>query len=384
MNCRASGEPTGTIITVSHRLGHAHSAAQTAPTLAGIGATHSAMDIFHPISSLDTNIQAISTQPPRPFSSLPSAPLESLSANETSQAPVATHTNTLEQTVVPIEQPLHRNADSIPTGDGVPPTVCFYQISCSTFLLTCTIPLSSPPATFLFPSGACTAFQPPAPAKSTPEIPVNAQTTPATVRQPSQNGTSSPVGIPKHQQKYIENVLSRLLKTREAEPFRDPVDPIAHKVPDYLNVIKDPMDLGTIERRLRQRGIKPGPPYTRIEDFVRDVKLVFQNCYTYNGDTHPVSALASKVSDQFESAMTALPSVEVRGIRLTSPIKLLTFFSPASESWPSRLAPKLDICPSRHTTTHFIDCGSRPCSGVSRSRPTRLSGRTCPSATRQN
>ena len=102
-----------------------------------------------------------------------------------------------------------------------------------------------------------------------------------------------------------------MLKTREAEPFRDPVDPVAHNVPDYLNVIQDPMDLGTIDRRLRQRGIKPGPPYTTVEEVVRDVRLVFKNCYTYNGDTHPVSALASKVSDLFESAMAALPPVEV-------------------------------------------------------------------------
>jgi len=138
------------------------------------------------------------------------------------------------------------------------------------------------------------------------------------VRQLPQNGSSPPVGIPKNQQKYIENVLSRLLKTREAEPFRDPVDPVAHNVPDYLNVIQEPMDLGMIERRLRQRGIKPGPPYTSIDEVVRDVRLVFKNCYTYNGDTHPVSALASKVSDLFEGAMAALPPipVEVSFIRL--------------------------------------------------------------------
>ena len=117
-----------------------------------------------------------------------------------------------------------------------------------------------------------------------------------------------------------------MLKTREAEPFRDPVDPVAHNVPDYLNVIKDPMDLGTIDRRLRQRGIKPGLPYTTVDEVVRDVRLVFKNCYTYNGDTHPVSALASKVSDLFESAMAALPPVEVSCIPSLNPGQILTGF----------------------------------------------------------
>lgn len=158
MYCKACGEPTGTITTVSHRLGHAHSAAQTVPTLAEIGATHPAMDIVHPISSLDTNIQATSTQPPRPFSSLAPAPLESIPAHEVPQKTVATHTSTLEQTAVPVEQPLPRNGDPIPTGDGVPQIVCFYQISYPIFLLTCTKPLSSHPVTSFTPLGSCTPF----------------------------------------------------------------------------------------------------------------------------------------------------------------------------------------------------------------------------------
>jgi hypothetical protein len=96
------------------------------PTLAGIGATHSAMDIVHPIPALDTNIQAPSTQPLRHFSNLGSAPLESLPAHEAVLKTVATHTNILEQTAAPVEQRLPKHGDSIPTGDVVPQIVCFY------------------------------------------------------------------------------------------------------------------------------------------------------------------------------------------------------------------------------------------------------------------
>jgi hypothetical protein len=151
MDCKASGEPTGTITTVSHRLGHAHPTAQTGPTLAGIGATYPAMDIVHPIPSRDTNIQATSTQPLRPFSTLASAPLESLSAHEAPHTVVSTHTNIVEQTAVPVEQPLPRNGDSIPAADRVPQTVCFYQKSYATFLLTYTMTLSGPPVTSYCP-----------------------------------------------------------------------------------------------------------------------------------------------------------------------------------------------------------------------------------------
>lgn len=38
----------------------------------------------------------------------------------------------------------------------------------------------------------------------------------------------------------------RLLRHRYAEPFKHPVDPVALNIPDYVNIIKRPMDLGTV------------------------------------------------------------------------------------------------------------------------------------------
>lgn len=41
-------------------------------------------------------------------------------------------------------------------------------------------------------------------------------------------------------------ILDKLKSNRCSGPFRVPVDPIAQGVPDYLEVIKEPMDLKTI------------------------------------------------------------------------------------------------------------------------------------------
>ncbi len=37
---------------------------------------------------------------------------------------------------------------------------------------------------------------------------------------------------------------------RNAWPFNQPVDPVALNIPDYLDVVKQPMDLGTVLKNL--------------------------------------------------------------------------------------------------------------------------------------
>lgn len=50
------------------------------------------------------------------------------------------------------------------------------------------------------------------------------------------------------------------------------------QAPDYHHVIKQAMDLGTMKYKLNS--IK----YKTAEDFVKDLQLIFTNCYTYNND----------------------------------------------------------------------------------------------------
>ena len=45
--------------------------------------------------------------------------------------------------------------------------------------------------------------------------------------------------------------LLELKKHKSSWPFRMPVDPVAQAVPDYLNTIKEPMDLKTIDRKIK-------------------------------------------------------------------------------------------------------------------------------------
>ena len=65
-------------------------------------------------------------------------------------------------------------------------------------------------------------------------------------------------------------------KHKFAWPFQEPVDAIKLEVPDYHEIIKHPMDFGTIRKRLENNY------YYSAKDCIKDFNTVFNNCYEYN------------------------------------------------------------------------------------------------------
>ena len=85
----------------------------------------------------------------------------------------------------------------------------------------------------------------------------------------------------------------------EAVPFRTPVDPTALGIPDYFDIIKKPMDMSQIKRKL------DCGQYTDPWQFVTDVYLMFENAWTYNRKTSRVYRYCSKVKNR---VLLCLPS----------------------------------------------------------------------------
>ena len=56
----------------------------------------------------------------------------------------------------------------------------------------------------------------------------------------------------------VKKILIPVMKHPQAWPFNEPVDPVRLNLPDYFDVIKNPMDLGTIKVQIRgkQSGIE--------------------------------------------------------------------------------------------------------------------------------
>ena len=71
-------------------------------------------------------------------------------------------------------------------------------------------------------------------------------------------------------------VWEKLYQHSDAPPFQIPVDPVALQIPDYFDVVKEPMDLATIKEKLNNGDYKD--PW----EFVDDVWLMFNNAWLYN------------------------------------------------------------------------------------------------------
>jgi histone acetyltransferase len=86
-------------------------------------------------------------------------------------------------------------------------------------------------------------------------------------------------------------LLSLVRKAEEQQfawPFREPVD--TSEVHDYLEVIKEPIDLSTIEKRVRK-----GEWYKSKQMLYRDLMLMVNNCKLYNDEASTYYECAVKL-----------------------------------------------------------------------------------------
>ena len=63
-------------------------------------------------------------------------------------------------------------------------------------------------------------------------------------------------------------LVCALLSRPESEPFREPLDWKALGLHDYPKIVKKPMDLGTVKKKL-EKGV-----YSGIEAVATDIRLV--------------------------------------------------------------------------------------------------------------
>ncbi|KAM3197347.1 hypothetical protein ACQJBY_072794 [Aegilops geniculata] len=95
--------------------------------------------------------------------------------------------------------------------------------------------------------------------------------------------------------KQCESILKKLMTQKFSHIFNVPVDVEKLNIPDYNEIIKHPMDLGTIKKKLDSGS------YTSPFDFAADVRLTFNNAITYNPRGHAVHDMAIQLNKMFES-----------------------------------------------------------------------------------
>ncbi|KAK5660467.1 hypothetical protein OQA88_13014 [Cercophora sp. LCS_1] len=98
---------------------------------------------------------------------------------------------------------------------------------------------------------------------------------------------------------FCADLLARMLSgpgfwTRLVGPFKEPVDPSTDGVPDYLEKVTRPMDLGTMKAKMDRR------EYTDEQEFLADMNQIFTNCYTYWTKKDAMWAACERLQKTFE------------------------------------------------------------------------------------
>ena len=97
-----------------------------------------------------------------------------------------------------------------------------------------------------------------------------------------------------HWDKAAKRILAHLSKQQGAWHFNEPVNAEALHIPDYHQIIKKPMDLGTVKQKIATCA------YTDCKEFIADVELVFTNCMLYNGEGSDFGMLAKHLKEEFK------------------------------------------------------------------------------------
>ncbi|XP_059661449.1 transcription factor GTE4-like [Cornus florida] len=153
--------------------------------------------------------------------------------------------------------------------------------------------------------------------------------------------------------KSCSNLLGKLMKHKHAWVFNKPVDAKSLGLHDYHDIIKNPMDMGTVKSKLAKNW------YKSPRAFAEDVRLIFRNAMTYNPKGQDVHIMAEQMSEFFEEKWAVIEAEYnldwryemVHGVGLSTPI-----FGKAPLPFPS--APEIRSLDRSDSMTVSVD--SRP------------------------
>lgn len=116
--------------------------------------------------------------------------------------------------------------------------------------------------------------------------------------------------------RFCEEVLTEIRKSKYYDlnaAFLQPVDPVALNIPSYHKIIKKPMDLGTMDQKLK------AGEYLNLKEFDKDFELIVKNCRTFNGEDHIITLSALKLQDLYKAEMAKKDSWMAKHAPPTAP-----------------------------------------------------------------
>jgi hypothetical protein len=122
-------------------------------------------------------------------------------------------------------------------------------------------------------------------------------------RQTSTAPNAKPFKAPTEIMAKCAAILQSLKRNSLAEPFLYPVDPKSMGVPSFYTLVKEPMDLSTVEKKLKNND------YLNSSQFVSDVRKIWKNALTSNVQGSDIFRRAQEMNRLFEEAVKELDSI---------------------------------------------------------------------------
>lgn len=120
----------------------------------------------------------------------------------------------------------------------------------------------------------------------------------------AQHSVKSKKGKLTEQMRYCSSIVKELTTKKHqtyAWPFLKPVDAQGLGLHDYYDIIKKPMDLATVKKKMDERAYRSG------SEFAEDVRQIFHNCYRYNPPESDVAKMGRKLQEVFEQKYARMP-----------------------------------------------------------------------------
>jgi hypothetical protein len=111
-------------------------------------------------------------------------------------------------------------------------------------------------------------------------------------------------GLSHVEAEFCKRVTTKLSYSPLAGLFLQPVDPIPDGCPDYLSIIKEPMDIGTILDKLKMGS------YASPAQWEQDLMLVWSNAMTYNPRGSVFWLIAAKLQKKSQKLVKFIPKTE--------------------------------------------------------------------------
>ena len=113
------------------------------------------------------------------------------------------------------------------------------------------------------------------------------------------------MNIPKHEPFYrtCKDIIQNLMSTENSYFFFKPVDPEADGAPDYFSIVMKPMCFYKVQEKLDNN------EYKTPNEFIEDVRLIWQNAKLYNHPSHLIYKTANILAHKFEILIGSLPQI---------------------------------------------------------------------------